>query len=107
MPVILHVNYTPSEAQNATPRDQRIASAQNISRVDGLGWKVWVRNPQSGDRGGIYLFDDHASAKAWADDVGKRLAAGGGSKLSLTYFEIDEELSAITHAPIAKTKVPA
>ncbi|HKU96270.1 MAG TPA: YdhR family protein [Vineibacter sp.] len=103
MPVILQVNYTPSAAQaNASPHD-KIESAKAIARLPGLLWKVWIEDKVSNTRGGIYLFEDLASAKAWGDDVlATRLAQGGGRDVSIRYFDVNEEPSVITRAPLAQ-----
>ena len=100
MPVILQVNYTPSEKQQATPVEARVASAERIAALPGLHWKFWVSEPASGERGGIYLFADQASAEAWAKQVSASLAAAGGTNLSIRYLAIDEGLSAITRATL-------
>ena len=36
-----------------------------IGRSPGLRWKIWTENPEEGLGGGIYLFEDDASALAY------------------------------------------
>lgn len=109
MAVILQVNYRPSAAQAETPEPKRIESARRIAdTVGGLQWKVWIGSHEDGLRGGIYLFDDRASAEAWAEgDLRPRLTQGGGSDVSIRYFDVDDALSAITRAPISRIRAAA
>jgi len=100
MPIVLYVNYTPSAAQQAQTAEERIAAAHRITELDGFGWKIWVRNAETNARGGIYLFDDLTTARAWGESVRERLGNGGATNLTVTYSEIDPEPSAVTHAPI-------
>lgn len=103
MATILQVSYRPSVGQAAALESKRVESARRIAdTVGGLQWKVWVSS-EDGLRGGIYLFDDRESARAWAEgDLRPRLTEGGGTDLSIRYFEVDETLSAITRAPIER-----
>ena len=100
MPVILQVNYTPGPQQLNQAPDARLDSAHTIAKLPGLRWKVWIANQEDVRRGGIYLFDDLASARAWGTQVEARLAAGGGTDLQIRYFDVDEAPSAITRAPL-------
>jgi len=101
MAVILHVNYIPTDAQNAIPFADRQASAERINQLDGFRWKFWVSNADANERGGVYLFDDEASARAWGENARARLTAAGGREVSIRVFNIDPELSRINQAPIA------
>ncbi len=109
MAIILQVNYTPSAQQDQQSESARIESAERIANdVAGLQWKVWISNAESKLRGGIYLFDDLDSAKKWGEgNLRERLAANGGTNISLTYFEVDEKLSAITRATLSNAKLAA
>ena len=109
MSIILQVNYTPSEQQEQVSDSARLESADNIARnVSGLQWKVWISNADAKLRGGIYLFDDLESARKWGEgNLRERLAANGGTNISITYFEVDEKLSAITRATLSSAKLAA
>jgi hypothetical protein len=39
--------------------------AELIAAAPGLRWKVWTENSETGEGGGIYLFDDDATAAAY------------------------------------------
>lgn len=105
MATILVVNYAPSDAQSKTPIEERHASAARISALDGFRWKYWIKG-EDGTRGGVYLFDTPAHARAWGEQVKVRLAAGGGTGVTVRYFEVDPELSALTNGVLAEP-VPA
>lgn len=109
MAIILQVNYTPSAQQDQISDAARLDSADSIAKnVGGLHWKVWISNADAKLRGGIYLFDTIENAKAWGEgNLRGRLAANGGTNISITYFEVDEALSAITRATLPPTALAA
>ena len=39
--------------------------ARSIAQEPGLRWKIWTENEATGEAGGIYLFEDVASAQAY------------------------------------------
>ena len=49
--------------------------AELIATAHGLRWKVWTENSETREGGGIYLFDDDASAAI----IGVSAAMAGGS----------------------------
>ncbi|GGC89728.1 YdhR family protein [Chelatococcus reniformis] len=105
MPVILQVNFATAER----PASQaQIESAKAIAQQPGLRWKVWINDEASQTRGGIYLFDDLKSAKAWGDDVlPERLKARGATHISIRYFDVNEDASLVTHAPLLQRAAAA
>lgn len=109
MATLLQVNYRPSAQQNQLSDAERVESAERIANnVAGLQWKVWISNAADKLRGGIYLFDNLDSARAWGEgNLRDRLAAGGGTNISITYFDVDEKLSAITRAALVKASLAA
>jgi hypothetical protein len=104
MSIILQANFTPSPEQERQSGDALVETAEQIAKgVGGLQWKVWISSSKDRLRGGIYFFDDIESARAWGEgSLRELLAAGGGTDIALTYFDVDEKLSAITRAPIRR-----
>lgn len=101
MPIILQVNFTPGETGPREAQDDFNAVARYISELPGFRWKIWIEDPASTTRGGIYLFDDLATARAWGDDqLRPRLVEDGATNILIRYFDINEEASAINHAPL-------
>jgi len=76
--------------------------AADIAATPGLRWKVWPWNDDERVGGGIYLFEDAASAQAYLQGP---IAAGLGqhpalSDLSIKQFEVLGDLTAITRGPV-------
>ncbi len=97
--VLLQVNFDidPAIAEKSADAVQR---AHAVAELPGLIWKVWLRDRQSGRGGGIYLFEDRASAEAWGKGRFETMAARmpWSSKVTYEYFDVEEDLSRITRA---------
>jgi len=101
MPILLQANFTPGEKGASETQDDFNAVAGYISGLPGFRWKIWIKDPASSTRGGIYLFDDLATARAWGDDqLHPRLVEDGATNILIRYFEINDEASAINFAPL-------
>jgi hypothetical protein len=77
-------------------------AAAPIAAAGGLRWKVWPWNEEERVGGGIYLFEDDASAQAFLEGP---IAAGLGemesvSELSVKRFEVLDSLTTVTRGPI-------
>ena len=79
------------------------AAAEKIAEVPGLVWKLWSYDDAEQKAASIYLFEDEESARAWGDGPMKPALSSheGISEIEVSYFDVDEELSAITRAPLA------
>ena len=76
--------------------------AGNFANLAGLRWKVWIMNEAEKEAGGIYMFEDEASVKAYLEGP---LAAGGISHRALSdfsvkQFDVMDDVSKITRGPI-------
>ena len=73
-----------------------------IANVPGLRWKVWSLNEAEREFGGIYLFDDQASANAYL--AGPIVAQLGQHPalhdITAKQFDVLEAPSAVTRGPI-------
>lgn len=74
--------------------------AQSIAEEEGLLWKIWTENPQTGEAGGIYLFSDLASAEAYLTKHTARLQGFGVSGVNGKIFAVNEPLSRLDRAPL-------
>jgi hypothetical protein len=72
-----------------------------IETTPGLRWKIWTENEGTGEAGGIYLFEDDASAEAYVTEHTARLAGFGVTDIRARTFHVNEPLTAITHGPLA------
>jgi hypothetical protein len=76
--------------------------AEPIADAPGLRWKVWPWNDEERMGGGIYLFEDAASAQAYLEGP---IATGLGempilSDISVKQFEVLDSLTASTRGPV-------
>lgn len=77
--------------------------ANDFAAVPGLRWKIWyVKNEQTGEAGGIYLFEDQASLdKFLASGLPKQVMSHPAlSDFTVKQFDILERESLTTRAPI-------
>lgn len=74
--------------------------AQSINQEPGFLWKIWTENQKDNLGGGIYLFEDEASAIAYLDMHTARLKSMGITEVRGQLFDINGPLSHINCAPI-------
>lgn len=74
--------------------------ARLIEATPGLRWKIWTENQTTGEGGGIYLFDDDASAEAYVAEHTARLEGFGVTEIRARRFHVNEGLTAVTHGPL-------
>ena len=76
--------------------------ASPIAAVDGLRWKVWLMNEAESEAGGIMLFDDEASVKAYLEGpiVAQITSHPALSDFSVKQFDVMENVTAITRGPL-------
>ncbi len=76
--------------------------ATPIAAVAGLRWKVWLMNEAESEAGGIMLFDDEASTKAYLDGpiVAQIVSHPALSDFSVKQFDVIEEETAVTRGPV-------
>ena len=76
--------------------------ANDITREDGLLWKIWTENEATKEAGGIYLFSNETDAKRYLDKHTKRLESFGYKNIRARIFGVNEPLSLITKASFLK-----
>jgi hypothetical protein len=77
-------------------------AAQPIADTPGLTWKVWLMNEAEHEAGGIYLFESKAAAQSYMAGpiVAALKASPAVSNISAKLFDVLEDHSAITRAPL-------
>ena len=80
--------------------------AKEFAALSGLRWKIWMINEAEQEAGGIYLFKDEASAKAYlegplAAQVMKHPAL---SDFSAKLFDVMGDVTKITRGPVKPVK---
>jgi hypothetical protein len=100
VPVILVVTFSlDADAETATNIDRDYARAYN--EVPGLGWKIWIRDPDSATNGGVHLFADRAAAEAYLVKLRARMAARPDvSDFSATIYDVKVAASKETRGPV-------
>ena len=74
--------------------------AHSIAKEPGFLWKIWTKNENEQEAGGIYLFEDEESALAYLEKHAERLKSLGVTKVNAKIFDISEELTEITKGPV-------
>jgi hypothetical protein len=84
-------------------------AAQPIADTPGLAWKVWLMNEAESEAGGIYLFESKDAVQAYlAGPIVAALKASPAiSDVSAKVFDIMEEHSAVTRAPLGQVLASA
>jgi hypothetical protein len=79
-----------------------LAAAEKIAGLPGLRWKLWGYDDSEHRAESVYLFDTAEHARAWGDGP-MRTALGGHpgiTDIEVRYYDVDEQLSAVTYAPL-------
>ena len=102
--VIVQINYRRPDMPKAD-WDARYShdTAAPFVNLPGLQWKVWLDDPSDAQlSGGIYLFADRATAQAYLDGpiVARMRANTALSELQIRSFDVRENMSEITRAPL-------
>jgi hypothetical protein len=101
---LLVVRYSRDRGQeDAQQAEGNLQAAPSIASLPGLLWKIWTYNDAERAAGGVYLFDSEEHARAWGDGTVQGLLSQepGVSNVTVSYYDLDEQLSAITRAPLA------
>lgn len=99
---VLVVRYSRERGQDdAEQAAGNLAAAPMIADLEGLAWKVWTYNDAEGVGGGVYLLDTAEHASAASKWIAAALGGEPGvSQVRIESYDVDEELSAITRAPL-------
>lgn len=74
--------------------------AELIGRAPGLRWKIWTERAAEGIGGGVYLFDDEPSARAYLEEHTRRLNGFGITEVRALVLDVNEPLSAVNRGPV-------
>lgn len=99
---ILQINFqfnvSEKEYENASS-----SLAQSFADIPGCKWKIWLMNEDRKEAGGVYLFSDKESVEKYKEsDLFKMVNNHSAfSNFSVKQFDILEELSGVTRAPLS------
>jgi len=75
--------------------------AKMIAQTPGLNWKIWLANEDTDEAGGLYLFDDEASAEAYLKVRTPQWESSPAiGEIKVKQFDVVDELTEITRGPI-------
>ncbi|MEZ8106644.1 monooxygenase [Vibrio cortegadensis] len=78
-----------------------VGLAESINHEPGMIWKIWTESEVLQLGGGIYLFEDEASAKNYLEMHSARLGEMGITNIVGKIFDVNEMLSLINKGPIS------
>ncbi len=84
------------------PKELQTSNAQKIANLNGLVWKIYIKNDTEHSSGGIYLFKDDASAQAYLNGpiIASLKSMPVVSDFEAKIFDINPELTEITRGPV-------
>ncbi len=99
---ILQVNLKFTGLTRSELEQAWLPAAQPLADTPGLRWKIWLMNEEEHASGGIYLFDDEASLKAFlAGPIVAALKSDPAiSDISARMYDVMEQHTAITRGPV-------
>ena len=77
--------------------------AGEFAALPGLLWKIWMINEAEQEAGGIYLFDDEASVKAYLEGplAAQVMSHPALSDFNAKQFDVMDDVTAITRGPVS------
>lgn len=100
MPTLLQIDF-PLDGPFGDAMARAFADlAAGISAEPGLMWKIWTENQATKQAGGVYLFSDETSARAYCDMHVKRLEGFGVTGIRALFFDVNEPLTQVTRGPV-------
>jgi len=93
---ILQINFNFSSSR-AEYEAMTLPMAGSLAETPGLNWKVWLMDETNQEAGGIYLFDDEATAERFAQEIGAMMSGDlPFSNASIKRFDVLAAHSVIT-----------
>jgi len=80
-------------------------AAAKIASVEGLIWKIWVKQDYEFEMGGIYLFANREAAEAYLNHPVVQAVRSNPAVVHTQsqLWEVESSLSALTRAPLGET----
>lgn len=77
-----------------------VGLAESINHEPGMLWKIWTESEKDQLGGGIYLFEDEASAQSYLEMHTARLQQMGIAEVRGQIFDINQPLTSINKGPV-------
>lgn len=101
MPTILQIDFSHHGPFGRELSEMAAPAADDIAGEPGLRWKIWTENAETGEAGGIYLFDDESLARAFREKQTGRLEAQGMTNIRAKIFAVNMPLTETTRGPVS------
>lgn len=101
MPTLLQIDFPMQGPWGDEMAEAFRPLAELIGQTPGLRWKIWTESRESGEGGGIYLFESRRAAEAYLEEHTKRLNGFGITEIRARLFDVNEPLTAVNHGPLA------
>lgn len=88
------------------PFEKTLERARAFDNLEGLVWKVWLRDRTTNRGGGIYLFENREAAQAWVDRFKDKPTQAWTANPVWEILEVEETLSKVTFATLARAQRP-
>jgi hypothetical protein len=100
---IVQINFTNDISEEELAVRSGPEQAQVFTTLPGLLWKIWLRDPERRESGGIYLFESREAAESYvAGPIVARIKGNPDfGDVTVKVFDVREEQSRITRAPLA------
>ncbi|BBB29845.1 monooxygenase [Neptunomonas japonica] len=105
MSILLQVDFDYSGPFGEEMAGMLTSLAESINHEPGMIWKIWTESEQDKLGGGIYLFEDKASANAYLAMHTARLKEMGIAEVRGKVFDVNSSLSIINQGPIEKLSI--
>tara|TARA_Y100001956_G_C4118384_1_gene186094 strand:- start:1661 stop:1969 length:309 start_codon:yes stop_codon:yes gene_type:complete len=99
---LLQVDFDYHGPLGAEMSDALVDLAHSINQEPGMIWKIWTENEEQKRGGGIYLFTDEISARAYLEMHSARLQQMGVQEVRGVIFDVNAPLTAINSGPISR-----
>ncbi|MDQ3665001.1 MAG: monooxygenase [Acidobacteriota bacterium] len=99
---LLQMDYPFSSPWGSELADEYSDLACRIANVPGLICKVWTENRETGEAGGIYLFEDEASLNSYLEGKVERMKASGIEDIRAKKYDVNERLTRITRGRLSE-----
>lgn len=97
--ILVQMNFAfPKEMMGDALTENAKDLALTINQEKGFISKIWIEDAENEESGGIYLFEDRASAESYVAMHQERMKQMGVTEMSVKYFEVNQFLSELNRA---------
>jgi hypothetical protein len=101
----INIDHNITPEQFAAGAEDTKKFAKKVASQKGLLWKIWIGDGDRSEVGGIYLFESDQAARNFVSGPVFAEIKGNPafSRVDAKLFDVNEECSAITRAPLPAT----